>query len=69
MSSSSGISYQRILQLAFIVGVGLFIWAFLNGLYVDARGRGLPEPFQWVFAAAGFIIFVLVLPKLLKRGE
>lgn len=69
MSARPTVSYDGILRIAMIVGVAFFIFALMYALYADAHRRGLAEPFQWVFYAAGFTIFVIVLPRLLKRNE
>jgi hypothetical protein len=63
------VSYGRIFQLVFVASVGIFIMVLMWALFENARTRGLPDPFQYVFYAAGFVIFVFIVPKILKREE
>lgn len=68
MAARPDVSYDGIFRIAMVAGVAFFIFSLVYALYADAHGRGLAEPFQWVFYAAGFTIFIILLPRLLRRG-
>lgn len=69
MAENPEVSYDRVLRLAFIAGIGIFIFSFMHAVYLDAHSRGLQEAFQYVFYAAGFTVFVFVLKAILRRRE
>lgn len=61
------VSLDWFFRIGLVVAIAASIFALMHALYSDAHSRGLPEPFQYLFYAAGFAILMLVLPRLVRK--